>query len=332
MHHENPSWIALVGESLDARGESRIAQVCGAFAETFLRVDPEATPDARELPAGRGLILYTSEGDEPTNSAHPDHCPRLVLPEQATQAPELLEAWLRQGWRCANLEATLTALDVYSDDIVHELRTPLTSVLEFASILEDGLAGELNEKQAEYLAYIHSSAGDLAQDIEALRQRSSRVGVAPQELLPLEADAWHAVLEQALPWEVEGQQLSGVVCGDVDELESCLRQLAIHARRASRGKPVRCEHVSDGDEVILRLTYETRRPESHDQALLRQGWCEQAGRPRTLARVFGLSLDLARILALRMGGRLTWPSSGSGIELRLRRVVTTTAPGASPPA
>jgi signal transduction histidine kinase len=43
----------------------------------------------------------------------------------------------------------------------HELRTPMNSIIGFSQILEDGFAGELNEKQKEYVGFIQSSGTHL---------------------------------------------------------------------------------------------------------------------------------------------------------------------------
>ena len=43
----------------------------------------------------------------------------------------------------------------------HELRTPLNAILGFSEVLNDGIYGELNPKQAEYMRDIHSSGQHL---------------------------------------------------------------------------------------------------------------------------------------------------------------------------
>src|SRR5207248_8259843 len=50
----------------------------------------------------------------------------------------------------------------------HELKTPLTSAREFISIVMDGLAGELNETQLEYLGLARESCNQLRICINAL--------------------------------------------------------------------------------------------------------------------------------------------------------------------
>lgn len=57
-------------------------------------------------------------------------------------------------------ELTETALR-FTDDVAHEFRTPLAVISEFASILFDGLGGELTAKQEEYMRFISSASSDL---------------------------------------------------------------------------------------------------------------------------------------------------------------------------
>jgi signal transduction histidine kinase len=50
--------------------------------------------------------------------------------------------------------------------VSHELRTPLSAVIGYAGLLEEGIAGELNEKQLEYLTSVRRSAEHLIRLIE----------------------------------------------------------------------------------------------------------------------------------------------------------------------
>jgi signal transduction histidine kinase len=43
----------------------------------------------------------------------------------------------------------------------HELRTPLNAVIGFSEVLQQGMVGELSEKQGEYINYIHTSGSHL---------------------------------------------------------------------------------------------------------------------------------------------------------------------------
>lgn len=69
----------------------------------------------------------------------------------------------------------------FVDDVAHEFRTPLAVVAEFASILEDGIGGPVNEKQVVFLRHITDATRDLAHlvddflDTGKLRARTLRV-------------------------------------------------------------------------------------------------------------------------------------------------------------
>ncbi len=48
-------------------------------------------------------------------------------------------------------------------NVSHELRTPLNSIIGFSELLQEKAFGELNERQTQYVEYIHSSGGHLLQ-------------------------------------------------------------------------------------------------------------------------------------------------------------------------
>ena len=54
----------------------------------------------------------------------------------------------------------------FVDNVSHEMRTPLTVIKEFVSIILDGLAGEVNEEQREYLSITMAKTNDLARMVE----------------------------------------------------------------------------------------------------------------------------------------------------------------------
>lgn len=58
-------------------------------------------------------------------------------------------------------------------NVSHELKTPLTSCLEHISIVHDGIAGELNEKQSRFLEIAMSSCDQMANCINDLLDTNS---------------------------------------------------------------------------------------------------------------------------------------------------------------
>ena len=83
------------------------------------------------------------------------------------------------------IERQNTALSVMAerahrvvDDVSHEFRTPLAVIKEFASIITDGLAGPVSDKQAQYLRIISGAVVDLNHMVEDLLDSSKlRAGI-----------------------------------------------------------------------------------------------------------------------------------------------------------
>ncbi|MBN1263957.1 MAG: PAS domain S-box protein [Anaerolineales bacterium] len=71
-------------------------------------------------------------------------------------------------------------------NVSHELRTPLNSIIGFAELLVDGLAGDLNDQQNEFINDIHSSGKhllDLINDILDLSKiEAGRMEIHPEPL------------------------------------------------------------------------------------------------------------------------------------------------------
>jgi signal transduction histidine kinase len=93
--------------------------------------------------------------------------------------------------KTAHLEASRThqlrMKDQFLSHVSHELRTPLTAVYQFITILWDGLAGDLNDEQREYVGIVlrnvkqlQAMVGDL---LEATRADSGKLAIDPQVIL-----------------------------------------------------------------------------------------------------------------------------------------------------
>lgn len=54
----------------------------------------------------------------------------------------------------------------FVEDVAHDFRTPLTVIQEFASIMADGIGGDVNEKHREFLDLISCATRDLAELVD----------------------------------------------------------------------------------------------------------------------------------------------------------------------
>ena len=90
----------------------------------------------------------------------------------------------------------LSTKDRFLSHVSHELRTPLTAIYQFVTILSDGLAGDLNEQQREYLEIVQRNVkqlqamvGDL---LDAARTDDGKLTIDPR-VISLQASV-HEVL------------------------------------------------------------------------------------------------------------------------------------------
>lgn len=158
------------------------------------------------------VILVTSSGDERIAAeSFRAGAYDYIVKSEAIRNPSMLKRSVQEALRKFKLERTnlelskrlkvankelqqknrkLTELTDtahrFVEDVAHEFRTPLTVIKEFASILSDGLGGEVTAKQAEYLNYISGSTSDLAGLIDdflnSSRLRSNSICVERREV------------------------------------------------------------------------------------------------------------------------------------------------------
>ncbi|HID95000.1 MAG TPA: response regulator [Candidatus Latescibacteria bacterium] len=118
-----------------------------------------------------GKVIGLISVDDPKDGRAPTEDslrPLELFASQAAQAIEdaRLEAKiLEQNEQLAKANVRLKEVDRLKSEFLanmsHELRTPLNSIIGFSEILTDGLAGELNPEQAEFINNIYISGKHL---------------------------------------------------------------------------------------------------------------------------------------------------------------------------
>jgi signal transduction histidine kinase/DNA-binding response OmpR family regulator len=84
-------------------------------------------------------------------------------------------------------------------NVSHELRTPLNSIIGFSELLQEKSFGNLNEKQAQYVQFIHNSGGHLLELINSIL-----------DLSKVEAGRMELTLEKFPLMEVLGDTLGSI--------------------------------------------------------------------------------------------------------------------------
>jgi signal transduction histidine kinase len=213
----------------------------------------------------------------------------------------------------------------------HELRTPLNAVIGFSEVLQDRLFGELNEKQAEYVADIHTSGRHLLalindildlSKIEAGRMELQVNSVALGEVLESSVALMRErATRQGIGLRLEVSPTTGVIEADERKLKQVLFNLLTNALKfTSSGGHVEVSASGDGGEVVVSVHDDGVGIAAADQARIFEEF-QQAGTSQ-LQEGTGLGLALSRRFVELHGGRL-WvesePGKGSTFTFTLPR-------------
>ncbi len=113
--------------------------------------------------------------------------------DQAVIAIENARLFNETVEKSRELEAASRHKSEFLANMSHELRTPLNAVIGFSDVLEQGMAGALSDKQAEYIRDISSSGKHLLDLVNEILDLS-KVEAGRMELEPSEFSATDAVL------------------------------------------------------------------------------------------------------------------------------------------
>ena len=145
----------------------------------------------------------------------------------------------------------------------YQLRTPLTTISGYADFLQSNAAGELNDKQSEYVFAIQSASNDLAKTIDDILD----IAAIEANVLDLELGDVHVydLLDNALDYvgtKAEDTQITlqlecsediGVIRADATRLKQVVYNLMSNALRFTKpgGKIVLGAYKAEGGGVSI---------------------------------------------------------------------------------
>lgn len=213
--------------------------------------------------------------------------------------------------------AASDAKSAFLATISHELRTPLNAIIGYASLLEEGIEGSLNEAQHAQLGRIRASAGHLLGLIDEVLT-FSRVDAGKEvvrreeiELTPIirEAVAMVTPLAEGKHLALRDESTNAKVFTDGGKLRQILLNLLSNAIKFSDGGDVIVTSRTSGDTVSIAVTDAGIgiAPENLERIFDPFWQVEQ----RSTRRVggTGLGLSVSRNLARLLGGDVTVTSS-----------------------
>jgi len=204
----------------------------------------------------------------------------------------------------------------------HELRTPLNAVIGFSEVLLERMFGELNDKQAEYLADILASGRHLLSLINDILDLS-KIEAGQMELAPSTFSLADA-LGNAVTLVKERAQRRGVrlqvdlsscpesFVADERKLKQVLLNLLSNAVKfTEEGGTIRLRAVAAGDSVEFAVSDTGIGIAPSDQARIFEAFRQAEGDYARKAEGTGLGLTLSRRIVELHGGRI-WVESELG--------------------
>ncbi|MBM81356.1 MAG: hypothetical protein CMJ78_12305 [Planctomycetaceae bacterium] len=146
--------------------------------------------------------------------------------------------------KCRRLQRMHKTAHRFVDDVSHEFRTPLSVIKEYSSLLNEGMLGELNADQREFVAIIGDRADDLnamvSDMLDVSRLESGVLGLSRSNTTLQEVvdRVWPVLLQKA---EVRGvriaqqfdDNLPTLYC-DPEKIGRVITNLAVNAIKFSR--------------------------------------------------------------------------------------------------
>lgn len=234
LYHDRAFWSEMAARTTDVNPEVR-RHVDGEIRRSD---DTVLTWLSRPLPDGATLIAW----DDVTSA------------RQAEAA--LLE-------RAEALEQADRLKSEFVGHVSYQLRTPLTTISGYADFLQTGAAGELSDKQSEYVFAIQSASDDLKQSIDDILD----IAAIDANVLDLELGdvAIYAMLDTALDYvgtKAEDTKIAlqlkcpediGIIRADEQRLKQVVYNLLSNALRFTKpgGTIVLGADKADGGGVTI---------------------------------------------------------------------------------
>ncbi len=298
------------------------------------------------------VIMLTSSGDEHIAAeAFREGVSDYLLKDEVIRDPSLLRTAMRESMRRYSLEQKNRELSRqlkitnqelnrrndrlreltesahrFVDDVAHEFRTPLTVIKEFASIIDDGLGGEVSEKQHGYLRFIIDATRDLSGLIDdflnssKLRANAIRVKRRPIPVSQIIDTIWPMILTRAGARGIEVKRTIEDalprVFADADKAQRTLLNLVVNAIKFSEDGSCIEISASREDDERVRISVRDEGPGLPEDAcrklferFTRFG---ESSRKESIAG-FGLGLSIVKELAaINLGGVSVESTLGEG--------------------
>lgn len=214
-YHDREFWAEMVARTTDISPQSRrlVASEIQRSDDSILAFFSQPLPD------GATLIAW--------NDITKAHRTETALRERA-------EA----------VEAADRLKSEFVSHVSYQLRTPLTTIAGYAELLQSGSAGELNDKQSEYVFAIQSASEELTKtfddilDIAAIEADAIDLELGDVDVFPLLENALDYVATKAddtrITMQLDCREDIGIIRADEQRIKQILFNLLSNALRFTK--------------------------------------------------------------------------------------------------
>jgi len=210
--------------------------------------------------------------------------------------------------------------------VSHELKTPLAALREGVSLLEDGVAGELNANQREVARILRQNTQLLQSQIQDLLDFNAAVFEAQnleRKRVELRALLQRVVDDQRL--QVQARQLDVRIAGgpawteaDPDKLATAIGNLLSNAIRFSPvGGTIKCSVFEQGRDHWIEIADSGPGVADADRNRVFEPFYRGERQPKNAARGSGIGLSIVHEYIAAHGGRISLLADGPGAIFRI---------------
>ena len=257
-----PATLVGVDPGVDrGRAQALLQRMPRAKLETVTRI-------AAHIKASLDLILFSGHKAFVTSKMH------LLSVRESYRQLEDKTARLQEAFD--KLKELDRLKSNFLATVSHELRTPLTSIIGYSEMLTEGLAGELNPEQLDFVKTIHTKGGQLLSlimsllDMSKLENGTMRIAMQSMRIEPVLAEVVSTLTPTArkkgIRLQLDPRQALAEVRGDPERLrqvflnlvENAIKFTPSHGTVTLSGSMVEDSELGEEEEAGLALVAPTR--------------------------------------------------------------------------
>jgi signal transduction histidine kinase len=205
----------------------------------------------------------------------------------------------------------------------HELRTPLNAIIGFSQVLHEKYFGELNEKQAEYIADIVDSGKHLLSlindilDLSKIEAGKMELDISEVKIAELLQGSLVMIKEKAMAHNISldlkiAENINGAsIRGDERRLKQVMFNLLSNsAKFTPDGGAILVEAKKTETEITVSVTDTGIGMTTQEQKRLFEAFYQASGGIKGKTPGTGLGLAITRSIIEKHGGRIWMESAG----------------------